>query len=90
MKTLTKLSAIVLLSSISVSTHANQLTTDVTSELSSLISNTITNSIHSSIEELKATTRESVSFSLDNVSIPTTELTENQTTPPAEVKSHGK
>ncbi|CAH9066178.1 hypothetical protein PSECIP111854_03836 [Pseudoalteromonas sp. CIP111854] len=90
MKTMTKLTAILLLCGASVSTQANELTTDVTSDLSNIISKTISSSISNSLEELKATTLESVSFSLDNASTQTNQLIKQQTTLTKEATNNGE
>ncbi|BBN81011.1 hypothetical protein PA25_09960 [Pseudoalteromonas sp. A25] len=87
MKTFTQLTAIVLLCGASVSTQANELTNDITNELSNVISNAIASSISNSIEELKATTLESVTISLDSISEQTV-ATNEQT--PEEVANHGE
>ncbi|CAM3932865.1 hypothetical protein [Pseudoalteromonas byunsanensis] len=65
MKTLSKLTAIVLISCASATSYANPLQSDTTVELSDVISNAITTSINNSIEELKASTLKAVTQSLD-------------------------
>ncbi|NOU50706.1 hypothetical protein HG263_09175 [Pseudoalteromonas sp. JBTF-M23] len=87
MKTFTKLTAIALLCGASVSTQANELTTDITSELSNIISNAIANSISSSIDEITTTTLESMKISTDFSSEQAT-VTKEQT--PNEVANHGE
>ncbi|OHU87497.1 MULTISPECIES: hypothetical protein [Pseudoalteromonas] len=68
MKTLTKLTAVVLIGCASATSYANPLQSDTTAELSNVISNAITTSINHSIEELKASTLKAVAHSLDNAS----------------------
>jgi SMC interacting uncharacterized protein involved in chromosome segregation len=88
MKTFTKLTTIALLFGISMSANANDLTTDVTAELSNVISTAISNSINNSIEELKMTTFESVTSSLNTAfEQPTKEQTAAVT---QEAPNHGK
>ncbi|MBD1582934.1 hypothetical protein [Pseudoalteromonas sp. S16_S37] len=87
MKTFTKLTAIALLCGASVSTQANELTSDITSELSSIISSAIANSISSSIAELTSTTLDSVTISTDSIGAHTT-ATNDQA--PKEVANHGE
>ncbi|WP_105168859.1 hypothetical protein [Pseudoalteromonas sp. T1lg23B] len=68
MKTLSKLTAIVLIGCASATSYANPLQSDASVELSEVISNAITTSINNSIEELKASTLKAVTQSLDNAS----------------------